>query len=370
MPPPAAGGSGPRIDSLTGSSSIRLLTVCLVCDRARSLPLKALRSLAGSSPEPFPATRWTRAALPRPPAPQRSARPRARVARSFAAYDRAMERRARAMGMEEPVVITTQPLLAGFAELSWARRGHLLRPRRLGRPPRLPPLVGRLRRELRADPSSRQACRGRLRAAARAPLPGRPGGGRGKRTRTRRVDRPAPALRSSSAGSPTALCLSTQGRSTRAWTSAGSNRRRASCATRPSCWWDRLSSPTTCVRWSPIENVRIHPELGREELAGLIRSADVGLIPHRRTPLTEAMSPLKLYEYLAGGLPVLASSSLLLMRGIGPRVVLVEEGADFGACLRVALALGRADEETRLGFVAENSWRSRHDELLELALAR
>ena len=99
-----------------------------------------------------------------------------------------------------------------------------------------------------------------------------------------------------------------------------------------------------------VENVRIHPELGREELAGLIRSADVGLIPHRRTPLTEAMSPLKLYEYLAGGLPVLASD-LEPMRGVGPRVVLVEEGADFGACLRVALALGRADEETRLGFV-------------------
>ena len=31
----------------------------------------------------------------------------------------------------------------------------------------------------------------------------------------------------------------------------------------------------------------------------------MGLIPHVRTPLTEAMSPLKLYEYLAAGRPIL-----------------------------------------------------------------
>jgi glycosyltransferase involved in cell wall biosynthesis len=115
-------------------------------------------------------------------------------------------------------------------------------------------------------------------------------------------------------------------------------------------------------------NVEIRPPLARAELAELIRRADVGLIPHRCSPLTEAMSPLKLYEYLAGGLPV-AATDLEPMRGVDPRVVLVPEGGDFAAAARMALALGRAREDRRRAFVQANSWRSRHDALLGLALA-
>jgi teichuronic acid biosynthesis glycosyltransferase TuaH len=114
-------------------------------------------------------------------------------------------------------------------------------------------------------------------------------------------------------------------------------------------------------------NVAIRAPLARAELAALIRGADVGLIPHRRSSLTDAMSPLKLYEYLAGGLPV-AATDLEPMRGIDDRVVLVGEGGDFPAAVRAAHALGRARESERRAFVHANSWRSRHDALLELAL--
>ncbi len=84
-------------------------------------------------------------------------------------------------------------------------------------------------------------------------------------------------------------------------------------------WWGR--SPRA-AHFEPLKdepNVAIHPPLERAGLAELIRTADVGLIPHRRTALTEAMSPLKLYEYLAGGLPV-AATDLAPMRGIDARV--------------------------------------------------
>jgi hypothetical protein len=79
------------------------------------------------------------------------------------------------------------------------------------------------------------------------------------------------------------------------------------------------------------------------------------------------MSPLKLYEYLAGGLPV-AATDLEPMREIDPRVLLVGEGGDFAGAVRGALALGRAEERERESFVRANSWRSRHDALLEFAL--
>jgi glycosyltransferase involved in cell wall biosynthesis len=39
------------------------------------------------------------------------------------------------------------------------------------------------------------------------------------------------------------------------------------------------------------------------DIPGLVRSFRVGLIPFRRTPLTEAVNPVKLYEYAAAGVP-------------------------------------------------------------------
>lgn len=39
------------------------------------------------------------------------------------------------------------------------------------------------------------------------------------------------------------------------------------------------------------------------DVPGLVRAFRVGLIPFRRTPLTEAVNPVKLYEYAAAGVP-------------------------------------------------------------------
>jgi teichuronic acid biosynthesis glycosyltransferase TuaH len=113
-------------------------------------------------------------------------------------------------------------------------------------------------------------------------------------------------------------------------------------------------------------NIEFHPPLSRPEVAGLIRSADVGLVPHVPTPLTATMSPLKVFEYLAGGLPV-AAVDLPPMRGIDDRVMLARDGDGFLDAVRSALALGRAPEGQRQAFVSANSWAARHDRLLDLA---
>ncbi len=118
-----------------------------------------------------------------------------------------------------------------------------------------------------------------------------------------------------------------------------------------------------------LANVHIHPQVPRAEIPGLIAHADVGLIPHVRSPLTEAMSPLKLYEYLAGGRPV-AAVDLPGIAGVSDRVVLVPPGGDIVSGVGRALALGREPENKRLAFVAQNSWERRFDALLDLALPR
>jgi glycosyltransferase involved in cell wall biosynthesis len=43
------------------------------------------------------------------------------------------------------------------------------------------------------------------------------------------------------------------------------------------------------------------------EVPSIVRAFRVGLIPFRRTPLTEAVNPVKLYEYAASGVPCLTT---------------------------------------------------------------
>jgi teichuronic acid biosynthesis glycosyltransferase TuaH len=111
-------------------------------------------------------------------------------------------------------------------------------------------------------------------------------------------------------------------------------------------------------------NVHIHGPVERAQVVGLVGAADACLIPHVRNALTEAMSPLKLYEYLAGGAPV-AALDLPPIRDISPRVVIAPELTD--AIVR-ALALGRAGDAERMAFADEHSWRRRQERIVELAL--
>jgi hypothetical protein len=116
-----------------------------------------------------------------------------------------------------------------------------------------------------------------------------------------------------------------------------------------------------------LPNVELRPRVDREQLTGLVAAADACLIPHVRNPLTEAMSPLKLYEYLAGGRPV-AAVALPPIVGVDPRVALVEPGADLVPAVRRALALGPAPEAERRAFVHAHAWERRHERILRLAL--
>jgi teichuronic acid biosynthesis glycosyltransferase TuaH len=117
-----------------------------------------------------------------------------------------------------------------------------------------------------------------------------------------------------------------------------------------------------------LPNVEVHAPVPREEVVRLIGAADACVIPHVRNQLTEAMSPLKLYEYLAGGRPV-AAVELPPIAAVRGRVALAPPAGDLRPALERALAMGPAPEPERQAFVAEHAWQTRFDRLLELALA-
>ncbi|HVR05069.1 MAG TPA: glycosyltransferase, partial [Solirubrobacteraceae bacterium] len=54
-------------------------------------------------------------------------------------------------------------------------------------------------------------------------------------------------------------------------------------------------------------NVHLLGPRSYRELPGVLRAADAGLIPYARNSLTEGIFPMKVFEYLAAGLPVVAS---------------------------------------------------------------
>jgi glycosyltransferase involved in cell wall biosynthesis len=117
-----------------------------------------------------------------------------------------------------------------------------------------------------------------------------------------------------------------------------------------------------------LPNVTLHPQVPREEIVRVIAAADACLIPHVRNRLTEAMSPLKLFEYLAGGRPV-AAVDLPPIAATEGRVALGPPGGDLRPAVERALAMGPAPEPERLAFVREHDWARRFEQLLDVALA-
>lgn len=99
-----------------------------------------------------------------------------------------------------------------------------------------------------------------------------------------------------------------------------------------------------------------------EEMPGLMAAADVGLVPFRRGGIGAAVNPIKMFEYLAAGLPV-------VMTGIGDLggveegegVVLAGDERAFVDAVDAAVAeKARAETAPRLRDVARrHSWRAR-----------
>ena len=338
----------------------------IICNHFRSRPRKLARDLLEREKIPFPSDERTMLVEP--------VRWRRRdpvsivgVQRESAAYDRALAGAARQLGMRDPVVISGHPLVAGFADLAWARAVTWYAIDDWAAHPAYRPWWDAYR-----ESYDRVRVRGRRVAAVSSVL----------------LERLAPT-------GPSAVVPN--GLDPDEWLGE----------TTPPDWLPGLSRPVLVyagsldlrldIEWlshlarempagtivlvgaivdeahlAPLRvapNVQIRPPLDRGPLTGLIRGADVGLLPHRRNALTEAMSPLKLFEYLAAGLPVAATDLPPIRRIDHPRVVLAAPGGDFTDACRRALELGRAPDSERLRFIEANSWQVRHDQLLDLALA-
>jgi teichuronic acid biosynthesis glycosyltransferase TuaH len=103
------------------------------------------------------------------------------------------------------------------------------------------------------------------------------------------------------------------------------------------------------------------------ELASLYRTASVAIIPYLLNEYTSGIFPLKVYEYLAAGLPIV-SSQLESLPDLSPLDLFATAGPEeFGAAV-VALLQGPsvADARRRMDVARASSWTSRGAQAREL----
>ncbi|NLO20975.1 MAG: glycosyltransferase family 1 protein [Syntrophomonadaceae bacterium] len=103
-----------------------------------------------------------------------------------------------------------------------------------------------------------------------------------------------------------------------------------------------------------------------EKLAAYARSFDVGIIPFKNTSMTESVNPIKMWEYMAVGLPVVATA-LPEARKHGDLVLYSENQEQFLNNIKRALYQDTPEKKQQRQQVAkENSWMQRAQTVLEI----
>jgi teichuronic acid biosynthesis glycosyltransferase TuaH len=352
------------LETLMTTERVRRL---LVANPFRSAPARALRWLAGSRQAPFPSTDRCASVTPLRLARQLPTRlqPLERVCRR---YEQRLHAAAQRMRLDAPAVITVHPHVAAFCSFSWASSVTYYARDDWADHPAMAPWahlnasVTDLVRERRVricavshelleriGPTGRSAIvpNGILAEEWMNPL----------RPPTWFTELPRPRL------------LYTGTLDQRLDTTAVEHVARA-FPHGSVVLLGPIGDPAAIASLRSEKNIYVQVASDRAELTAVVHAADVGLLPHRRTSLTEAMSPLKLYEYLAAGLPVVATALQPIVRSqLTPQVLLVQDSADFPAAIQQALARGHVSDHQRHAFIEANRWEQRHETILNVALS-
>jgi glycosyltransferase involved in cell wall biosynthesis len=120
-------------------------------------------------------------------------------------------------------------------------------------------------------------------------------------------------------------------------------------------------------------NIHFLGEKPRAALPAYLKGMAVALVPYRTNELTRNIFPLKLFEYLAAGLPVVVGGLPELRRFAGT-IGVADGPQDYPGLVRSAIAEdGLEKRAARVAQAAENTWDHRVEEisgLVEQALVR
>jgi teichuronic acid biosynthesis glycosyltransferase TuaH len=122
-------------------------------------------------------------------------------------------------------------------------------------------------------------------------------------------------------------------------------------------------SAATRAALSSRANIHLLGPRSRDELPAYIRHLDVALMPYGESLFTRYQSPMKLWEYLYAGPPIVGSGSAELRRFPPPLVNYAESPEQSPAMVEQALADPSSGREERRRFALANTWEDRASEL-------
>ena len=132
--------------------------------------------------------------------------------------------------------------------------------------------------------------------------------------------------------------------------------------------WDfvLVGDTTFCdvAKAKKLSNIKLVGEVQYAQAASWVHSFDVALIPFKLTELTLCTSPVKVYEYLAAGKPVVATA-LPELKLLGERVRTAENAEQFLQSLADAMT-ERDDRQRaaeRAAWARQHDWNVRVDQL-------
>jgi teichuronic acid biosynthesis glycosyltransferase TuaH len=122
--------------------------------------------------------------------------------------------------------------------------------------------------------------------------------------------------------------------------------------------------PENRRRLAALKNVVLVPAQPYHRLPEFVSNFDVCMIPHRVTPFTNSLDPIKAYEYLASGKPIVS----VAVDGIKPLAAFIgiaENHGDFHKKITLALeGRSKSSAAERRTAARLNRWQARAEEIL------
>ena len=119
---------------------------------------------------------------------------------------------------------------------------------------------------------------------------------------------------------------------------------------------------TDTSRLVGVPNIYLMGPKPYEEVPLYMKRSKIGIIPFKKNNLVDAVNPLKLYEYFACGLPVVATKAYELEKMSSPAKLYAEY--DEALDLFDDLMDNTVDKRMLYEYARENSWRKRYEYIL------
>lgn len=120
--------------------------------------------------------------------------------------------------------------------------------------------------------------------------------------------------------------------------------------------------PDACKNTANIHYLGSRPY---SELVSYVRYFDVGIIPFEVRQVTHSANPIKMYEYLAAGVPLVATPIRECVN-LSPVVRIAKDHSEFITQIKAALRAKKQEQALYLKIAYENSWAQRVHHALEV----